>query len=65
MVSPVESKCTARGRINVYHADGLDLVFQNLSFKFVLSFLSFVLLAPATAISGTDGGEFEGHSWPA
>jgi len=65
MVSPVESKCTARGRINVYHSDGLDLVFQNLSFKFVLSFLSFVLLAPTTAISGTDGGEVASHSWPA
>jgi len=65
MVSPVESKCTARGRINVYHPDGLGLVFQNLSFKFVLSLLSIVLLPPSTAMSGTDGGEVARHSWPA
>ena len=33
-LSPVESKCTACGRIKVYHPDGQDLVVQDWVFKF-------------------------------
>src|SRR6266568_1828882 len=37
-MSPVESKCTARGRIKMYHPGRLDLVFQGRVFKFCFGF---------------------------